>query len=77
MYDSLHFGGTGPSFAFEEAAHGLCLGLSSLALAQYFGPNWYWLTAFVGANLLQSSFSGFCPLAVVAKKLGARPGAAF
>ena len=51
--------------------------LSSLALAQYFGPNWYWLTAFVGANLLQSSFSGFCPLAVVAKKLGARPGAAF
>jgi hypothetical protein len=51
--------------------------LSSLALAQRFGAGWYWVTAFVGANLLQSAFTGFCPLALALKKLGARPGPAF
>ena len=33
-------------------------------------PNLLWLTAFVGFNLLQSSFTGFCPLAIILKKLG-------
>jgi Protein of unknown function (DUF2892) len=51
--------------------------LASLALGIYVSPNWFWLTAFVGANLFQSSFTGFCPLAIILKKLGVRPGAAF
>jgi Protein of unknown function (DUF2892) len=51
--------------------------LASLALGIYVSPNWFWLTAFVGANLFQSSFTGFCPLAAILKKLGVKPGAAF
>jgi len=51
--------------------------LAGLALGLYVSPNWYWLSAFVGANLLQSSFTGFCPLAMILKRLGVRPGAAF
>ena len=51
--------------------------LASLALGLWVSPNWFWFTAFVGANLLQASFSGFCPLALVLKKFGARPGNAF
>lgn len=51
--------------------------LISLYLGLYVNSNWYWLTAFVGANLLQASFTGFCPLAMLLKKLGLKPGAAF
>lgn len=51
--------------------------LLSLALGIYVSPNWFWLTAFVGANLLQSSFTGFCPLAIVLKRMGLKPGCAF
>jgi hypothetical protein len=51
--------------------------LLSLLLGIYVSPNWFWLTAFVGANLLQASFTGFCPLAIVLRKLGLQPGAAF
>ncbi len=51
--------------------------LASLLLGIYVHPNWFWLTAFVGANLLQSSFTGFCPLAIILRKLGVKPGAAF
>lgn len=51
--------------------------LVSLALGLQLNPNWFWLTAFVGANLLQSAFTGFCPLAIILKKLGLKPGAAF
>jgi hypothetical protein len=51
--------------------------LLSLALANYFSPNWLWLTAFVGANLLQSAFTGFCPLANILKAMGKKPGQAF
>lgn len=51
--------------------------LLSLALAQLHSPYWLWLTAFVGANLLQSAFTGFCPLARIVKALGAKPGQAF
>lgn len=51
--------------------------LLSLALAHWHSPNWLWFTAFVGANLLQASFSGFCPLAIILKKLGIKPGCAF
>jgi len=52
--------------------------LLSIALAHFtHNENWLWLTAFVGANLLQAGFTNFCPLAMILKKLGARPGAAF
>lgn len=51
--------------------------LLSLALSQLHSPYWLWLTAFVGVNLLQSAFTGFCPLAKILKAAGTRPGAAF
>lgn len=51
--------------------------LASLALAHYVSPHWLWLTAFVGLNLIQSSFTGFCPAAMVFRALGAKQGCAF
>jgi len=51
--------------------------LLSLLLAHYVNPNWLWFTAFVGVNLFQSAFTGFCPLAVILKKAGRQPGSAF
>ena len=51
--------------------------LLSLLLGVLVSPNWFWFTAFVGANLFQSAFTGFCPLALILKKMGVRPGAAF
>lgn len=44
--------------------------LASLLLAHYHSQNWLWVTAFVGFNLLQSSFTNFCPLETILKKLG-------
>ena len=44
--------------------------LISLLLAHYVNPNWIWFTAFVGANLLQSSFTNWCMLGIILKKLG-------
>ena len=44
--------------------------LISLVLAHYHSPLWLWFTAFVGFNLLQSSFTNFCPLELALKKLG-------
>jgi len=49
----------------------------SLLLAHYVSPYWLWFTAFVGANLFQSAFTGFCPLALILKKLGKQSGPAF
>lgn len=51
--------------------------LISLALSQIHSPYWLWLTAFVGANMLQSALTGFCPLVNVLKALGVHPGPAF
>lgn len=51
--------------------------LLSLLLGHFVSPYWYWFTAFVGANLLQSAFTGTCPLVLVLRKLGVRSGAAF
>ena len=51
--------------------------LASLALAHWHSPNWLWFTAFVGANMLQASFTGFCPLAIILKRFGLKPGCAF
>lgn len=51
--------------------------LVSLALGWWLSPYWLWVAAFVGANLLQSSFTGFCPLAKILARLKVKPGAAF
>ena len=51
--------------------------LISLALTHFVSPWWLLLTAFVGLNLLQSAFTGFCPAASVMGKLGLKPGCAF
>lgn len=51
--------------------------LLSLLLAHFHSENWLWFTAFVGANLLQSAFTRFCPLAMVLKKMGFKSGSAF
>jgi hypothetical protein len=51
--------------------------LLSLALGWFVSPYWYLLTAFAGLNMIQASFTGFCPAAIVFKKLGLRPGVAF
>lgn len=44
--------------------------LTSLALAHYHSPNWLWLTAFAGLNLLQSAFTDWCPAMTILRKLG-------
>jgi hypothetical protein len=51
--------------------------LVSLLLAHFFSPLWLLLTAFVGLNLLQSAFTGFCPAALIFKRLGLKAGCAF
>ncbi len=51
--------------------------LLSVVLTQFVSP-WFWLfTAFIGLNMLQAAFTGFCPLAKILKAIGARPGVAF
>ncbi|WP_210394581.1 YgaP family membrane protein [Motiliproteus sediminis] len=44
--------------------------LVSVALTQWVHPNFYWFTLFIGANLIQNSFTGFCPATWIFKKLG-------
>ena len=51
--------------------------LVSLLLALVHSTYWLFLTAFVGGNLFQAAFTGFCPLAIILKKIGLRPGIAF
>lgn len=51
--------------------------LITLLLSRFHSVHWLWFTAFIGANLLQSSFTGFCPLAKILKPLGVKPGTAF
>jgi hypothetical protein len=51
--------------------------LVSALLGALVNPNWLYLTGFVGLNLLQSAFTGFCPLAIILKKAGVAPGVAF
>ena len=54
--------------------------LVSLGLAQFFGQidltqmSWLWFTAFIGLNLLQSGFTGFCPPEILLKKMGFKSG---
>jgi Protein of unknown function (DUF2892) len=51
--------------------------LLSLLLTYFVSPWWLILAGFVGINMFQAAFTGFCPLAMILKKLGAPPGAAF
>lgn len=51
--------------------------LVSLALTHWVHPAWVWLTVFVGLNLIQASITGFCPAAMLFRRLGVRPGMAF
>ena len=46
--------------------------LLSLALTQWVHPGFFWLIVFVGVNLIQSAFTGFCPAAMVLRRLGCR-----
>ena len=54
-----------------------CVVLLGLALGWPVNPYWFLLTAFAGLNMLQAAFTGFCPAAMVFKKLGLRGGNAF
>ena len=51
--------------------------LGSLVLGYFLSPYWFLLTAFAGLNMLQASFTGICPAAMVFKRLGVRSGNAF
>jgi len=51
--------------------------LLSLALALYVSSYWLLFTAFIGANMLQSAFTGFCPAAIIFRKLGIKAGCAY
>lgn len=48
--------------------------LLSLALTYWVHPAFVWLTVFVGANLLQSAFTGICPAASIFRKMGFKNG---
>ena len=51
--------------------------LLGLALGTYVNAYWYLLTAFAGLNMIQASITGFCPAAMIFKRLGLRGGNAF
>ena len=51
--------------------------LLSILMSVFHSLYWLFFTAFVGANLLQASFTGFCPIAVLLKKAGIKTGPAF
>ncbi len=51
--------------------------LISVLLTKFVHPNFVWFTVFIGANLLQSAFTGFCPAAKIFSALGLKTGCAF
>ena len=51
--------------------------LLSVVLTAYVSPLFVWLTVFIGLNLVQSSFTGFCPAAMVFRAMGIKKGCAF
>ncbi len=51
--------------------------LLSVVLTVWISPHFVWFTVFIGANLLQSAFTGICPAAKVFKMFGIKPGTAF
>lgn len=54
-----------------------CMILLSVALTAWVSPYFVWLTVFIGLNLIQSSFTGFCPAASVMRRFGIPAGCAF
>lgn len=54
-----------------------CMVLVGCALTYWLHPLWMLLPAFVGLNIAQASVTGFCPAAILLKKLGVKPGVAF
>ena len=55
-----------------EAFAGIMV-LLSVALTYFVHPGFVWLTVFVGANLTQQAFTGFCPAAMVMRRIGFKP----
>jgi hypothetical protein len=51
--------------------------LLGLSLGWLVSPYWFLLSGFAGLNMIQASVTGFCPAAMLFKKLGARSGCAF
>ena len=51
--------------------------LTGLVLAYLFSPWWLALTAFAGVNMIQAAFTGFCPAAIIFRRLGVKAGEAF
>lgn len=51
--------------------------LLSVLLTAYVSPLFVWFTVFIGLNLVQSSFTGFCPAAMVFRAMGLKKGCAF
>jgi hypothetical protein len=51
--------------------------LVSLLLTHFVHPGFLWFTVVIGVNMMQSAFTGFCPAAMIFRKLGLRPGTAF
>ncbi len=51
--------------------------LTGLALGTFVSPYWYLLSAFAGLNMFQAGLTGFCPAAIIFRKLGIKPGPAF
>ena len=51
--------------------------LLSVVLTVYVSPLFMWFTVFIGVNMLQSAFTGFCPAAMIFRKFGIKPGCAF
>jgi len=51
--------------------------LLSVVLTAFVSPLWMWFTVFIGVNLIQSSVTGFCPAAMIFRKLGVKDGKAF
>jgi Protein of unknown function (DUF2892) len=54
-----------------------CMVLLSVLLTAFVSPLFIWFTVFIGLNLIQSSFTGFCPAAMAFRALGVRKGCAF
>ncbi len=54
-----------------------CMVLLSVLLTTFVSPLFVWFTVFIGLNLIQSSFTGFCPAARLFKAFGVKSGCAF
>jgi len=67
-----------PKMSLERAVEAFAgfMVLLSVALTYFVHPGFVWLTVFVGANLFQQAFTGFCPAAIIMRRfLGFRPAA--